>query len=88
MYSLRAALITAPLSSSSACADRGPNWTAAIGTGRAEQSTSSSVATAAAKNTMSRVASPHWTSRIGTGRATELNAGTGSSRVAAARAQP
>ena len=88
MNTLRAALVAALLSSSSGYADSGPHWTAAIGTGRAEQSTSSSAATAAAKNPMGRPASPNWSAFIGTGCAAELNAGTGSSAVAAARAQP
>lgn len=73
MNTLRAALIAALLSSSSAYADSGPHWTAAIGTGRAEQSTSISAATAAAKNPMGRPASPNWSAFIGTGQATDAN---------------
>jgi hypothetical protein len=88
MNTLRAAFIAALLSSASAYADSGPHCMAAIGTGGAAQSTPSSAATAAAKNPLGRPASPNWSALIGAGRAAELNAGTGSSAVAAARAQP
>lgn len=88
MNTLRAAFIATLLSSASAYADGGSHCMAAIGTRGAAQSTPSSAATAAAKNPMGLPASPDWSAFIGTGCAAELNAGTVSSAVAAARAQP
>jgi len=88
MNTLRAGFVAALPSSASPYGDSGPHCMAAIGTGGAAQSTPISAATAAAKNPLGRPASPNWSAFMGTGCAAELNAGTGSSAVTAARAQP
>jgi hypothetical protein len=71
MNTLRATFIAALLSASSAYADTGPHWSAAIGTGRASDSTSNSVSTAKSTNATGFASAPHWSASIGTARATE-----------------
>lgn len=63
-----------------------PNWSAFIGTGHATDANHVSPVKSATAGLPTAL--PHGTSGIGTGCAAELNAGTGSSAVAAARAQP
>jgi hypothetical protein len=71
MNILRLALLAALLSSASAYAETAPNWTAAIGTGHATESTSNRSAPAAVTNPAGRASSPYWSAFIGTGRVTE-----------------
>ena len=74
MNTRRIAFLAALLSASSAYADAAaPHWTAAIGTGHASASTSSSASTTALTNTTGVATSPHWSAFIGTGRAAETN---------------
>jgi hypothetical protein len=73
MNTLRIAFAVALLSASSAYADSAPHWTAAIGTGRASQSTSNGASGARVANRTSVATSAHWSAFIGTGRASEAN---------------
>jgi hypothetical protein len=65
MNTLRIAFVTALLSASSAYADPALHWTAAIGTGRASSSASTTVPTKPA----GVAGRAHWSAFIGTGRA-------------------
>jgi hypothetical protein len=66
MNTLRVTFMAALLSASSAYADAAPHWSAAIGTGRASNGTS----TATPTNATGLATSPHWSASIGTGRVT------------------
>jgi hypothetical protein len=71
MNTLRVAFVAALLSASSAHADPALHWTAAIGTGHASESTSTSASTAATTRTTAIASAPHWSAFIGTGYANE-----------------
>jgi hypothetical protein len=71
MSTLRLTFIAALLSAASAYADAAPHWSAAIGTGRASNSTSNGASPATPTNATSLARSPHWSAFIGTGRASD-----------------
>ena len=74
MNTLRVAFVAALWSAFSAHVDAAaPHWTAAIGTGRASESTSINASVAPSTTTTSVRSAHHWSASIGTGRAAEAS---------------
>jgi hypothetical protein len=69
MNTRRVTFIAALLFAASAYAEAAPDWSAAIGTGRA----SNSASTATPTNATDLASSSHWSAFIGTGRATDAD---------------